>query len=189
MTGAQLARAIADVCSTKPDLDAKLAATLARWLKDTLGKLTTLDDYRRAAAGGNASFVPLYLSTLPALEVAKLAKKFDPHRPGLHAQSHEAQRSHILSLIKRQSEPTERAATRQPPMPFDAILALADPIRRHAELSKHTPVQLKKVIKEKQINGGYLSSKPSKTELVEHIQAALASGWPQARSILDQNKY
>jgi hypothetical protein len=189
MTGAQLARAIADICSTKPDLDTKLAVTLAKWLRETLGKLTTLDDYRRAAAGANGSFVPLCLSTLPGVEIAKLAKKFDPHQPDIQARSPEAQRGHILSLIKRQSEPAERPLTRRQPMPLEDILALADPARRHAELSKHTPVQLKKVIKEKQINGGHLSSRPSKTELVEHIQAALASGWPKARTILDQNKY
>lgn len=189
MTGAHLARAIAGLGSTKPELDAELATTLAKWLKGTLGRLTTLDDYRRAALDDRAIFVPLYVSTLPALEIAKLAKKFDPYRPGLQGQSHETQRAHIISLVRRQSEPAERPPTRQPPMPIDDVLVLPDPIRRHAELTKHTPVQLKKVIKEKKINGGHLSSKASKTELVEHIQAALAAGWPKTRTIFDDDKY
>ena len=67
MTGAQLARAIADLCSTKPDLDAKLAAILAKWLKDALGKVSTSEDFRHVAANGRVAVISLYLksSALP----------------------------------------------------------------------------------------------------------------------------
>ena len=189
MTGAQLARAIADLCSTKPDLDVKLTATLAKWLKDALGKASTLEDFRRAAANGRADVISVYLTTLSPSDVVKLAKKFDPHAAGLRPQSHDAQRDHVLALIRRQSEPAQKPSTRQPPMPIEDVLALTDPIRRRAELTKHTPVQLKKAIKDKHIEGGHLGSKPSKTEMIEHIQAALAGGWPKPHSVLDESKY
>lgn len=153
MTGAQLARAIADLCSTKPDLDATLATTLAKWLKDAVGKLTTLDDFRRAASNGRGDLVTTYLSTLSATDLAKLAKKFDPHRPGLSIDRPDTQRTHILALIRRERAPAERPTARSAPIPIDGVLAIPDPIRRRAELAKYTPAQLKKAIKDKHIDG------------------------------------
>ena len=74
-------------------------------------------------------------------------------------------------------------------MPIKGILALPDPSIRRLELARRTPAQLKSTIKDKNIDPTQLSSKPSKTELIEHIQAAIASGWPRSRSILDENKH
>jgi hypothetical protein len=166
-----------------------LATILGRWLKDAIGKLTTLDDYRRAAANGRGELIAIYLSTLGTSNLAKLAKKFDPHWPGATTDAPDVQRAHILSLIRRQRDPAEKPAARQPAMPIDRVLALSDPISRRAELAKHTPAQLKKAIKERHIHAGPLSSKASKTELIEHIQAALARGWPKTQSVLDESKY
>ena len=189
MTGTQLARAIADICNTKPELDAKLAATLGKWLKDTIGKIATLEDYRQAAARGRSELITLYISILPSTDIARLAKKFDPLFPGLQAKGAEQQRSHILALIAGKTDPTPKPHSKQPPMAIDDILTLTDPIRRRIELTKHSPNQLKKAIKEKQIAGGFIGAKASKTEMIEHIQAALASGWPKLRSVLDESKY
>jgi hypothetical protein len=189
MTGAQLARAIADLCSTRPDLDAKLATTLAKWLKEALGQLTTLEDYQCAAANGRGDFIATYLSTLSATDLARLAKKLDPHKPSLTTQGPNTNRAHLISLIRRECEPAKKPSTKQAPMPIERVLALQDPIHRRAELAKHTPAQLKKVIRDKHIDGAPISPKASKTELIEHIQAALAAGWPRSQSVLDGSKY
>jgi hypothetical protein len=187
MTGAELARAIANLCSTKPDLDANLATNLAKWLKGLLGKVTTLDDFRRAASPGRSDLVAIYLSTLSSADLTKLTNKLDPHRPDLQKATPERQRGHLLALIRRECEPADKPTPQV--TPIDAVLAITDPILRRSELAKHNPAQLKKAIKDKQIGGATLSSKASKTELIEHIQAALAAGWPRTQSLLANSKY
>jgi hypothetical protein len=187
MTGAELARAIANLCSAKPDLDAKLATNLAKWLKGLLGKMTTLDDFRRAASTGAGDLVAIYLSTLSSADLARLTKKLDPHRPDLQKATPDRQHSHLLALIGRECDPADKPSPRV--TPIDAVLAIADPILRRSELAKHTPAQLKKAIKDNQIDGATLNSRATKTELIEHIQAALAAGWPRAQSLLTDSKY
>ncbi|MGE0851871.1 MAG: hypothetical protein AB7O44_19975 [Hyphomicrobiaceae bacterium] len=187
MQGAQLARALADLSSTKPDLDAKLAAALGKLVKDSIGKLTTLSDFRGASKNGRGELIGLYLAGLTQPDLAKLAKKLDPHHTPQPLG--DAARIHIQSLVRGEREPAEKAAKSKAPMPIEGILALSDAILRRAELAKHTPAKLKSAIKDKDIDATQLSSKPSKTELIEHIEAAIASGWPRARSILDDNKH
>src|SRR5262249_25767501 len=186
MTGAQLAGTIADLCRTKPELDGSLTAALTKWLKDRLGKVSTLEDFRRAAGDGHADLVRVYLSTFGPSDIQKTAKKFDPHHYELLGLTEGAQRAHVLALIRRETNPAQPPAGRQPPMPIDEVLGLRDQLRRRAELAKHTPAQLKKTIREKDIGGGHLSSRPTKTEMIEHIEAALASGWPKLHSVMDE---
>jgi hypothetical protein len=166
-----------------------LATTLAKWLKEVLGKLTTLEDYRRAASHGRGDFIATYLSTLSATDLAKLAKKFDPHKPSLTTHGPDTNCAHLISLIRRECEPAKKPSTQRGPMPIERVLALQDPIHRRAELANHTPAQLKKVIREKHIDGAPLGPKASKTELIEHIQAAFVAGWPRSHSVLDESKY
>jgi hypothetical protein len=187
MKGAQLARALADLSSTKPDLDAKLAAALGKLVKDSLGKLTSLSDFRGATKNGRGELIALYLAGLNQSDLAKLAKKLDPHHSPQPIG--DAARTHVQSLVRGEREPAEKVSKSKTSMPIDGILALPDPILRRAELAKHTPAQLKSTIKDKDIDATQLSSKPSKTELIEHIEAAIASGWPRTRSILDGNKH
>jgi hypothetical protein len=187
MKGAQLARALADLSSTKPDLDAKLATALGKLVKDSLGKLTTLSDYRGAAKNGRGELVALYLAGLNSPDLAKLAKKLDPHHSP--QPTGDAARTHVQSLVRGEREPAERPSKGKAVMSIEGILALHDPILRREELAKHTPAHLKSTIRDKDIDATQLSSKPSKTELIEHIEAAIASGWPRPRSILDDDKH
>src|SRR5262249_42838878 len=126
MTGAQLAGTIADLCRTKPELDGSLTAALTKWLKDRLGRVSTLEDFRRAAGEGHADLVRIYLSTFAASDIQKIAKKFDPHHRELLGLTADGQRAHILALIRRECDPVQRPSGRQPPMPIDEVLGLRD---------------------------------------------------------------
>jgi hypothetical protein len=60
---------------------------------------------------------------------------------------------------------------------------------RRSELEKLTSGQIKKAIKEKSIDAEQLSSKATKLEMIEHIQSAIAFGWPNTRSVIDESRY
>jgi hypothetical protein len=74
-------------------------------------------------------------------------------------------------------------------MAAEDILRLPDREQRRIELEKLTVPQLKSAVKKHEVYGGSLSAKPSKRELVEHIQAALDAGWPRPLSVLDGSRY
>jgi hypothetical protein len=103
-------------------------------------------------------------------------------------------RSHLGALIGGRIEPSQKAKpSKSRPKananPIDEVLKLHNSLQRRRELEKLSPVELKSAIKRYDINVGSLSSKPSKVEMIEHIQAAMAAGWPAPRSVLDDSKY
>lgn len=191
MTGAQLARAIAQLCSSKPELEAKLATALAKWVKDNVAKGATLDTLRDVARCGGAEVVRWHVGDLKEAGVKTLCKKLDPHRPKSPTDSKCALKNHVLNLVSGACEPSVKAESpkRPKPMPIPEILTIKDPVTRRLELDRHSPAQLKKAVKENSIDDEQLDSKPSKTEIIEHIQAAISAGWPRVRSILDNNKH
>lgn len=184
MKGTQLARTLAELCSRRPEYDDELFPVLIKWIRDKIGKPTTLDSFRSAATNGRGDLVALFVDAMSSEEIRKVAKKLDPYRSTLAQDPADALRAHVQLLVRRECQPAERATTRRV-MPIEDILAIKDPIARRAELQRHTPAQLKIAIREKQIDSAQVSSRPTKTELIEHIQAALAAGWPKIRSILD----
>lgn len=191
MTGTQLARAIAQLCSSKPGLDAKLATVLAKWVKDNVAKGATLDTLRDVARCDGTDVLRWHVGTLSEPEIKALCRKLDPHRPKSPTDLQGALKSHVLNLVSGACEPSEQAESpnRPRPMPIPEILAIEDPVKRRLELDRHSPAQLKKAVKENSIDAEQLDSKPSKTEIIEHIQAAISAGWPRERSILDINKH
>ena len=190
MKGVQLAKAIALLCDSRSDLDAKLAVVLAKWVKDNVAKGATLDTLRDVARCNGTDVLRWHVDTLSPAEIKTLCKKLDPHRPDLASAPEDQLKSHILSLVRDTSEPSKKVdpPKRPKPMPISEILAIRDPVTRRLELDRHSPAQLKKAVKENSIDAEQLGSKPSKTEIIEHIQAALSAGWPRERSILDINK-
>ena len=187
MTGAQLARAIAQLCSSKPELDARLLAVLGKWVKDNVAKGATLDTLRSVANCGGTDVIGWHVGTLSEAEIKALCKKLDPHRPKAPTDSQGALKSHVLNLISGAIVPSEKVG-KPKAMPIADILAMKDPVTRRIELDRHSPAQLKKAVNENSIDAEQLGSKPSKTEIIEHIQAAISAGWPKERSILDINK-
>ena len=188
MTGAQLARAIAQLCSSKPELDAKLVTVLAKWVKDNIAKGATLDTLRNMANCGGTDVLRWHVGTLTDAEITALIKKLDPHRPKSPTDSQSTLKRHVLDLLSGAIGPSEKAE-KPKPKPIPEILAMRDPVTRRIELDRHSSAQLKKAVRENSIDAEQLGSKPSKTEIIEHIQAAISAGWPTERSILDINKH
>jgi hypothetical protein len=60
--------------------------------------------------------------------------------------------------------------------------------QRRIALTKLAKPALAAIIKKHEMAVGGLSEKPSKTELVEHIEAAISAGWPK-RSVHDDSRY
>ena len=189
MQGAQLARAIAQLCSSKPDLDRKLAAVLDKWIKDNVAKGATLPSLKDISASGGDGVVEWYLHSLDEAKLKALRKKFDPHFPTSAAD--QGSSAHILELVRGTRLPSQKPApaARPQPMPMEAVLVLKDPNARRSELSRHTPAQLKRAVVQHEIDADQLPSRASKTEIIEHIQAAISSGWPSLRSVMDTGKY
>jgi hypothetical protein len=187
MAGAQLARAVAQLCSARPDLDAKLKVVLVKWVKDNVAKGATLDSLRKTAKDGGSDVVRWHVAQLNATEVAKLTKKLDPHRPKSPRDTEPALKAHVLALVIDNHKPHEKPEATGP-MPIDKVLALRDSAQRRIEFDRHRPAALKKAVKEHGIDAEQLGSKPSKTEIIEHIEAAIAAGWPRTQSITDTNK-
>jgi len=57
------------------------------------------------------------------------------------------------------------------------------------ELEKLSAAALKSGVRDHKLDSSSLSSKPSKLELIEHIQATISAGWPSDTRALDESKY
>lgn len=188
MNGAKLAVAIAQLCNAKPDLDKKLEIVLAKWVKDYVGKGATLDSLRECA-GHAEPLLSWHLGQLSATEVASLVKKLDPDRPKSPSDNERTLKAHATALVIGGQAPYRKPPKPVGPMAIKDVLALRDSIARKAELDRHKQAALKKAVKDLSIDAEQLSSKASKTEIIEHIEAAIASGWPRERSITDTSKF
>ncbi|MGE3063993.1 MAG: hypothetical protein AB7K67_00240 [Hyphomicrobiaceae bacterium] len=195
MDGSQLAKALADIIRTKPDLNTAFQDTIAKWLKSTALKGAALQRYQEVQKAAGDDFIVWYLKRQVDKDIPALAKKLDPNLPGLKDLGASALRGHLSLLISGKAQPTPKAVkapkgkTKAPGRPLEDVLRLANPLQRRIELEKLSPAELRAGIHTHSINAGSLSNQPSKTELIEHIQAAIAAGWPEARSVLDDSKY
>lgn len=188
MNGAKLAVAIAQLCSAKPDLDRKLETVLTKWVKDNVGKGATLDGLRECAKHAEP-LLDWYFSQLSATEVASLVKRLDPDRPKSPSDNERSLKIHASALVISGQAPYKKPPKPAGPMAIKDVIALRDSIARKAELDRHKQAALKKAVKDLSIDAEQLSSKASKTEIIEHIEAAIASGWPRERSITDTSKF
>jgi hypothetical protein len=186
MNGSQLARALADIIiSQRPELEKSFLDHLSKWVKSTLMKGPTLDGLRAMHAAAGHGFIAWHLGRQSEAELVKLAKKLDPHNKEVGADD---LRSHLEDLIADRIQP-------KPPKPkptkraVDEILRLANSSERRTEWKKLSLAELKAAIKSHDIDRNSLSSKPSKTEMIEHIEATIAEGWPRPRSVLDDSRY
>jgi len=57
------------------------------------------------------------------------------------------------------------------------------------EWKKLSAAELKAAIKSHNLDFNGLRSKRSKLEMIEHIEATIAEGWPRPRSVLDYSRY
>lgn len=197
MNGSQLARALSGIISQRPDLEKGFQEYLTKWVRSTLMKGPTLEGLRQIRSAAGDAFVSWHLSGLTEKDIAMLAKKLDPHLTSLQSRGAGALRSHLLALADGEIEPSPKLAKAKPSKlaskdgarPIDQVLKLNNSLQRRSELEKLSTGQLKAAIKDYDINVGSLSRKPSKIEMIEHIQAAIAAGWPSPRSVLDDSKY
>jgi len=197
MNGSQLARALADIISRRPDLERGFQEHLTKWVKSTLMKAPTLEVLREIRSAAGDAFVSWHLSGSTEKDIVTLAKKLDPHLTGLQSRAAAALRSHLLALADGEIEPSPKPAkaklskltSKDGASPIDQVLKLSNSLQRRSELEKLSSSQLKAAIKDYDVNVGSLSRKPSKIEMIEHIQAAIAAGWPSPRSVLDDSKY
>ena len=193
MNTSQVVTALAQIASRKPEFERPLSECLRKLIKSTLLKSPTIEALQSVYRVTGREF-STWLAKLPAeVELNKLLKKFDPHGNDGTA-SRSVKQLHLLNLMSGELKPAPRPSkprisTKPPAMNAEEILRLTDPDRRRAELERLSAAQLKSAIKKHEVSGGSLSSKPSKTELIEHIQAAIQSGWPRAGSVLDGSRY
>lgn len=194
MNASQIARALADIIVQKPDLEKSLREHLAKWMKSTLMKGPTLSGLRNMHASGGGEVIAWYLGTRPESDLVRLAKKLDPYFADLQTKTSAGLGVHLNSLIAGRVEPsarpvrpTKKSAPKK--RPVEEILRLASAPQRRMELKKLTPTQLKNAIKKHGLHAGSLSSRPSKTEMIEHIEASIVAGWPASRTVLDDSKY
>jgi hypothetical protein len=188
MNGAQLAQAIAELARAKPECDAGLATVLKKWLTDTFFKAPDLATLSKIAQGAGGGVLISYVQTLKQPDAAKLAKKLDP-LVARNIQTNAAMvTAHLCDLLLGKRGLSERPVRTVPevatPLPFDEILKLHDSEMRRREFDKMKPPALKKAIKDTELDYLMLPAKASKLEMVEHIEATLAAGWPQPRGIL-----
>jgi len=186
MNGAQLARALSNVASQRPELDKSLRDHLAKWVKSTLVKgVPSLEGLRRIQSAAGDEFVEWHLTNLTENDLVKWAKKMDPHLEGIQQSGAATLRSHLSALIGSRIELSQK----MPKPTIDQVFELSDSFQRRRELEKQSAATLKAAIRRHGMNVGALSRKPSKVELIEHIQASIDSGWPAPRSVLDNSKY
>jgi len=190
MNGQQLANALAGIINQRPELEGAFLDHLSKWVKSTLMKRPTLDGLRGMHAAAGHGFISWHLGRQSEAELAKLAKKLDPHNKDVGADN---LRSHLEALIAGRIQPTRKPERpRKPPnrsRPVEEILRLANSSERRTELKKLSFAELKAAIKSHDLDGNSLSSKPSKAEMIEHIEATIAGGWPRPHSVLDDSRY
>jgi hypothetical protein len=71
----------------------------------------------------------------------------------------------------------------------DEVFQLSNAMERRGELEKFSPKELKAAIKKHDLGLGGLSSRPTKVEMIEHIEETLASGSLSPATALDESKY
>jgi hypothetical protein len=190
MSGAHLARAVAVLCDTRPDLDAKLSAVLVKWVRDNVGKGATLDTLRGIQRSNGKEVIRAYLDMLTTDELTKLIKKLDRHDRDAATDTSATMKAHLQAIIGGHRDPAKpRVVQPTPPLPIADILKLSDSVVRRSELQRLTASQIKKAIKEKSIDAEQLGPRATKVEMIAHIESALQSGWPMARSVIDDTKY
>lgn len=193
MKTSQVATALLQVAGRRHEFDAALFECLNKLIKSTLLKSPTLESLQSVYDASGREFSTWLIERPTEIELGRMLAKFDPHTTS-ELDTCAAKRTHLLRLMSRELKPTPRPPrpgrpTPLPAMNADDIVRLSDPTRRRAELEKLSAAQLKSAIKKHQIYGGSLSAKPSKAELIEHIQVALQSGWPDTGSVLDTSRY
>lgn len=194
MTGADLAKALAAVARQRPDLDKALREHLKKWIKSALLKAPTLEALARLHSDGGTPIIAWHLEGMNDKELLTLAKKLDPHLPALSSQPPNALRSHIAGLASGRVAPSSKPEKQIKGKPvtrlaFADILKLSNGLHRRMELEKLSAAALKTGVRDLQLSSSSLSAKPSKIELIEHIQATISAGWPQNTSALDESKY
>jgi len=192
MNGSELAVALARLADRRPEFEQSLSECLGKFVKANLLKSPTVDLLKATHDAAGREFSTWLFNQPSAAELDKLLKKLDPH--GIPAASSQSEKKlHLLKLSSGDAKPQQKAdggsKTKPPVMDMKDILNLTDREQRRAELQKLSVPQLKSGLKEHEIQGGSLSKKPSKSELVEHIQAALDAGWPRAVNTLDGSRY
>lgn len=70
-----------------------------------------------------------------------------------------------------------------------AALKLPNGLQWRMELEKLSAAALKSGVRDHKLDSSSLSAKPSKLELIEHIQATISAGWPSDTRALDESKY
>jgi hypothetical protein len=185
MNGADLAIAIAHLCRAKPDLDKKLQITLAKWVKDNVAKGPTLESLRECVRHARP-LMDWYISQLTVAEAASLLKKLDPDRPKSPSDNERTLKAHAVALVINGQNPFKKAPKPPGLLTIKDVLAIRDSVKRKSELDCQKLAALKKAVKDLSIDPEQLSSK---IEIIEHIEAAIASGWPSERSIMDTSKF
>jgi len=195
MNGSQLAKALADIISQKPELDSSFQELAAKWLKSSALKGATLHSFREIHTAAGDEIITWYLKRQSDQDIPALAKKLDPNHPDLKERNPGSLRGHLSALVSGKVEPSPKLVkaakgkSKRPMRPIEDVLRLTNALQRRMELEKLSPAALKAGINTYGINAGSLSSQPSKTELIEHIQASIDAGWPATRSVLDDSKY
>jgi hypothetical protein len=196
MRGSQLARVLAEIIIQKPELDTGLKLHLSKWVKSALMKGATLATMREISGVAGPEFISWYLEQQVGKDLVSLTKKFDPHLPDCKDRSPAFLLAHLNRLCAGEIEPSAKpervgnaGRARTKTKPVEEIFALRNSQQRRMELEKLTPNQLKAAIKKHDLGVSGLSGKPTKIEMIEHIQAMLASGWPSTGTALDQSKY
>jgi hypothetical protein len=190
MNGPQLARALVNIISKRPELEKAFLDHLSKWVKSSLMKGPTLDGLRGMRDAAGPEFIAWHLGRQPAEGLVTLAKKLDPHLPDLKGRGAADLRSHLEALIAGRTQPTPKPGRpAKKTRAAEEILRLANTSERRAEWKKLSPAELKAAIKNHHLDMGSLSRKPSKTEMIEHIEATIAEGWPRPRSVLDNSRY
>ena len=188
MNGAQLAQAVAELAREKPEYDTAVKGALTKWVADTFFKSPSLASLSQVAYGAGGTLLIGYVTSLKLTDAAKLAKKLDPFVGKDILPDADAVSAHLSDLLLGKRSLTEKPAAKKrvkvSALPFNEILKLHDGEERRRDFDKMKPADLKKAIKEKKLDHLMLPAKASKVEMVEHIESALAAGWPQLRGIL-----
>lgn len=192
MKASQVANALAELAAQRPEFDRPVLEALTKLYKATVLKAPTLELLRVVRRSTNEAFAVWFVQQLTVAELDKILKKIDSVGFAALATGL-AKQSHLTALMAGQIEPAAKAVkagkTSKATMPTDEILRLPDREQRRIELEKLSLPQLKSAMKKHEVYGSSLSAKPSKRELIEHIQAALDAGWPRPQSVLDGSRY
>src|SRR5215468_1356531 len=147
----ELSRGIASLAATKPEFEVAIRAAISRVVGESVIKRACLSELRALAESGHSALLAWYVSQLDAGGASKLVKRIDPNVDKKVMENKATASTHLIELIEGRQLPAEkvgRAKTqKEPPMPFDAIIRLADGNARRAELKKHKPADIKQGIK------------------------------------------